>query len=94
VPLETPKTGSAKGCTKADVVVIQAIMKDPAGYLRQRPQCRLFRRGRARAALQVEEVHTSPQAILSRSHKSPRNSGALAFSFFTSSLPLPIAGAR
>jgi len=32
VPLETPKTGSAKGCTKADVVVIQTMMKDPAGY--------------------------------------------------------------
>jgi CHRD domain len=32
VPMEAPKTGSAKGCTKADAVVIQAIMKDPAGY--------------------------------------------------------------
>jgi CHRD domain len=32
VSLEAPKTGSAKGCTKADVVVIQAMMKDPASY--------------------------------------------------------------
>ncbi len=32
VPLEAPKTGSAKGCTKADAAVIHAIMKDPAGY--------------------------------------------------------------
>jgi CHRD domain len=32
VPLEAPKTGSAKGCAKTDVVVIQAMMKDPAGY--------------------------------------------------------------
>ena len=32
VPLEAPKAGSAKGCTKADAAVIQAIMKDPAGY--------------------------------------------------------------
>jgi CHRD domain len=32
VPMEAPKTGSAKGCAKADVVVIQAMMKDPAGY--------------------------------------------------------------
>jgi CHRD domain len=32
VPLEAPKTGAAKGCTKADAVVIEAIMKDPTGY--------------------------------------------------------------
>jgi hypothetical protein len=32
VPLEAPKTGSAKGCAKTDVIVIQAMMKDPAGY--------------------------------------------------------------
>jgi len=32
VTLEAPKTGSAKGCAKADVAVIQAILKDPAGY--------------------------------------------------------------
>jgi hypothetical protein len=32
VPLEAPKTGAAKGCAKADIVVIEAIMKDPAGY--------------------------------------------------------------
>jgi hypothetical protein len=32
VAMDAPKAGSAKGCTKADVVVIQAIMKDPAGY--------------------------------------------------------------
>jgi len=32
VPLEAPKSGSAKGCAKADVAVIQAILEDPAGY--------------------------------------------------------------
>jgi CHRD domain len=32
VALEAPKTGAAKGCTKADVVVIEAIMQDPADY--------------------------------------------------------------
>jgi hypothetical protein len=32
VRLETPKAGSAKGCAKADAVVIQAILKDPANY--------------------------------------------------------------
>ena len=32
VTLEAPKTGSAKGCAKADVAVIQAMLKDPAGY--------------------------------------------------------------
>jgi hypothetical protein len=32
VALEAPKTGSAKGCAKADVAVIQAMLKDPAGY--------------------------------------------------------------
>jgi CHRD domain len=32
VPLEAPKTGAAKGCTKADVVVIEAIMQDPTDY--------------------------------------------------------------
>ena len=32
VALEAPKTGSAKGCAKADGPVIMAIMKDPAGY--------------------------------------------------------------
>jgi hypothetical protein len=32
VPLDAPKTGAAKGCTKADVVVIEAIMQDPTGY--------------------------------------------------------------
>jgi hypothetical protein len=32
VALEAPKTGSAKGCAKADVAVIQAMIKDPAGY--------------------------------------------------------------
>jgi CHRD domain len=32
VALEAPKTGTAKGCTKADAPVIIAIMKDPAGY--------------------------------------------------------------
>ena len=32
VALESPKTGTAKGCTKADVVVIEAIMQDPTDY--------------------------------------------------------------
>jgi CHRD domain-containing protein len=32
VTLEAPKTGSAKGCAKADTAVIQAMLKDPAGY--------------------------------------------------------------
>ena len=32
VALEAPKTGTAKGCTKADVVVIEAIMQDPTDY--------------------------------------------------------------
>jgi hypothetical protein len=32
VALEAPKTGSAKGCAKADIAVIQAMLKDPAGY--------------------------------------------------------------
>jgi hypothetical protein len=32
VPLDAPKTGAPKGCTKADVVVIEAIMQDPADY--------------------------------------------------------------
>jgi hypothetical protein len=32
VPLDTPKTGAAKGCTKADVVVIEAMMQDPTDY--------------------------------------------------------------
>jgi hypothetical protein len=32
VALEAPKTGSAKGCVKADAPVIIAIMKDPASY--------------------------------------------------------------
>jgi CHRD domain len=32
VALEAPKTGSAKGCAKADAPVIIAIMKDPAAY--------------------------------------------------------------
>jgi CHRD domain-containing protein len=32
VQLEAPKSGSAKGCAKADVAVIQAMLKDPAGY--------------------------------------------------------------
>jgi len=32
VPLEAPKTGAAKGCTKADVVVIEAILQDPTDY--------------------------------------------------------------
>ena len=32
VPLDAPKTGAAKGCTKADVVVIEAIMQDPTDY--------------------------------------------------------------
>ena len=32
VPLDAPKTGSAKGCAKADAAVINAIMKDPADY--------------------------------------------------------------
>ena len=32
VPLDTPKTGTAKGCTKADVVVIEALMQDPTDY--------------------------------------------------------------
>ena len=32
IALEAPKTGAAKGCTKADVVVIEAIIKNPAGY--------------------------------------------------------------
>ncbi len=32
VALEAPKTGSAKGCAKADDAVIQAMLKDPAGY--------------------------------------------------------------
>jgi hypothetical protein len=32
VALDAPKTGSAKGCTRADGPVIIAIMQDPAGY--------------------------------------------------------------
>jgi CHRD domain len=32
VPLDAPKTGVAKGCTKADVVVIEAMMQDPTDY--------------------------------------------------------------
>ena len=32
VSLEAPKTGSAKGCAKADMAVIQAMLKDPTGY--------------------------------------------------------------
>jgi hypothetical protein len=32
VSLDAPKNGMAKGCAKADVSVIQAMMKDPAGY--------------------------------------------------------------
>ena len=32
VPLDAPKTGAAKGCTKADVVVIEAIIQDPTDY--------------------------------------------------------------
>jgi hypothetical protein len=32
VPLDAPKTGAAKGCAKADVVVIEAIMQDPTDY--------------------------------------------------------------
>jgi hypothetical protein len=32
VPLDAPKTGAAKGCTKADVVVIEAMMQDPTDY--------------------------------------------------------------
>jgi hypothetical protein len=32
VPLDAPKTGAAKGCTKADVVVIEAILQDPTDY--------------------------------------------------------------
>ena len=32
VALAVPKTGTAKGCTKADVVVIEAILQDPTDY--------------------------------------------------------------
>jgi len=32
VPIEAPKTGAAKGCTKADGVLIEAIMQDPTDY--------------------------------------------------------------
>jgi hypothetical protein len=32
VPLEAPKTGAAKGCTRADAAVIIAIMQKPDGY--------------------------------------------------------------
>jgi CHRD domain len=32
VPLDAPKTGAAKGCTKADVLVIEALMQDPTDY--------------------------------------------------------------
>jgi CHRD domain-containing protein len=32
VTLEAPKTGSAKGCAKVDSTLIQAMLKDPAGY--------------------------------------------------------------
>ena len=32
VALEAPKTGAAKGCTKADAPVIIAILANPAGY--------------------------------------------------------------
>jgi hypothetical protein len=32
VPLDAPKTGVAKGCTQADVVVIEAMMQDPTDY--------------------------------------------------------------
>ena len=32
VALEAPKTGAAKGCTKADAPVIIAILANPTGY--------------------------------------------------------------
>jgi len=32
VPLEAPKTGSAKGCKSADAALIKAIMQNPADY--------------------------------------------------------------
>jgi hypothetical protein len=32
VALDAPKTGTAKGCTRADAAVIIAIMQDPARY--------------------------------------------------------------
>jgi hypothetical protein len=33
VALDAPKTGSAKGCTRADAPVIIAIMQKPDGYV-------------------------------------------------------------
>ena len=32
VPLDAPKTGSAKGCKSADAAVVKAIMQNPADY--------------------------------------------------------------
>jgi len=32
VALETPKTGSAKGCKSADAALIKALMENPANY--------------------------------------------------------------
>jgi hypothetical protein len=32
VPLDAPKTGSAKGCKTADAAVVKAIMQNPADY--------------------------------------------------------------
>ena len=32
VPLDAPKSGAAKGCAQAEVVVIEAIMEDPTDY--------------------------------------------------------------
>lgn len=32
VALETPKTGSAKGCKSADAALIKALMQNPANY--------------------------------------------------------------
>ena len=32
VPLDAPKTGTAKGCAQAEVVVIDAIMEAPTDY--------------------------------------------------------------
>jgi CHRD domain len=53
VPLEAPKTGAAKGCTKADVVVIEALMQDPTDYYVNVHTAAFPEGGRARTTLQV-----------------------------------------
>jgi CHRD domain len=53
VPLDAPKIGAAKGCTKADVVVIEALMQDPTDYYVIVHTAAFPEGGRARTTLQV-----------------------------------------